>query len=75
MKIGFSVILDTKNEDDVQKLAQLMQVFADQSSTVSEIIVSRAVRWEVEHAAVERTTSMNPAIAAPYGTSADKVKP
>lgn len=51
MKIGFSVILDTKNEDDVQKLAQLMQVFADQSSTVSEIIVSRAVRWEVEHAA------------------------
>ncbi|QHJ80512.1 MAG: hypothetical protein [Bacteriophage sp.] len=59
MKIGFSVILDTKNEDDVQKLAQLMQVFADQSSTVSEIIVSRAVRWEVEHAAA---------------TSADKVK-
>lgn len=60
MKIGFSVILDTKNEDDVQKLAQLMQVFADQSSTVSEIIVSRAVRWGAEHAAA---------------TSADKVKP
>jgi len=51
MKIGFSVILDTTNEDDVQKLAQLMQVFADQSNTVSEIIVSRAVRWEVENAA------------------------
>lgn len=51
MKIGFSVILDTGNEDDVQKLAQIMQVFADQSNTVNEIIVSRAVRWEAEHAA------------------------
>lgn len=51
MKIGFSVILDTKSEDDVQKLAQLLQVFADQSSTVKELIVSRAVRWEAEHAA------------------------
>lgn len=59
MKIGFSVILDTTNEDDVQKLAQLMQVFTDQSSTVSEIIVSRAVRWEAENAAL---------------TTADKVK-
>lgn len=74
MKIGFSVILDTKNEDDVQKLAQLMQVFADQSNTVNEILVSRAVKFDVDNAAVERAVSMNPAIAAPYGTSADKVK-
>ncbi len=74
MKIGFSVILDTKNEDDVQKLAQMMQVFSDQSNSVNEIIISRAVRWEVENAAVERSTGMNPAFAAPYGTSADKVK-
>lgn len=74
MKIGFSVILDTKNEDDVQKLAQLMQVFADQSNTVREILVSKAQRWDVDNAAVERAVGMSPAIAAPYGTSADKVK-
>lgn len=52
MRIGFSVILDTTNEDDVQGLAQLMQVFADQSTSTKEIIVSRAVKWEIENAAV-----------------------
>lgn len=51
MKIGFSVILDTTNADDVQKLAQVMQVFADQSQTVKEILVSKAVQWEVQNAA------------------------
>lgn len=48
--VGFSVILTTTNQDDVQKLAQLMQVFADQSSTTTEILVSKAHAWTVQNA-------------------------
>lgn len=55
MKIGFSAIIDTTNEDDVQKLAQLMQVFVDQSSTTSEILISKAVSWKAG-TAVEAAT-------------------
>lgn len=51
MKIGFSAIIDTTNEDDIQKLAQLMQVFVDQSSTTSEILISKAVAWKAGTAA------------------------
>lgn len=51
MKIGFSAIIDTTNEDDVQKLAQLMQVFVDQSTTTSEILISKAVSWKAGTAA------------------------
>lgn len=49
--VGFSVVLTTTNQDDVQKLAQLMQVFADQSSTTTEILVSKAHAWAVDNAA------------------------
>lgn len=49
--VGFSVVLTTTNQDDVQKLVQLMQVFADQSSTTTEILVSTAHAWTVDNAA------------------------
>ncbi|AZF94993.1 hypothetical protein [Pectobacterium phage Zenivior_B1] len=48
--IGFSVVLTTTNQDDVQKLAQLMQIFADQSSTTTAILVSKAHAWTVQNA-------------------------
>ena len=54
--VGFSVVLTTTNQDDVQKLAQLMQVFADQSSTTTEILVSTAHVWTVDNAAQASTT-------------------
>lgn len=49
--VGFSVVLTTTNQDDVQKLAQLMQVFADESVSTSEIVVSTARAWTVQNAA------------------------
>lgn len=59
MKIGISLIVDTTNEEDAQKIVNLLQVFQEQSQSTKEILISRAVRWEVENAAA---------------TSADKVK-
>lgn len=59
MNIGFSVILNTTDEQDVQKLAQIMQVFADQSNTVSHILVSKAVRWDADNAAVTNQGAAN----------------
>lgn len=59
MKIGISLIVDTTNEEDAQKIVNLLQVFQEQSQSTQEILISRAVRWEVENAAA---------------TSADKVK-
>ncbi len=64
--VGFSVILTTTNQDDVQKLAQLMQVFADQSTTVDNILISKAVQWQVDNAA-QRSGTVPPTFAAPYG--------
>jgi len=64
--VGFSVILTTIDPKDVQKLAQIMQVFADESVSTSEIVVSTAHAWTVQNAAEARTVGMNPAIAAPY---------
>lgn len=51
MKIGISLIVDTTNEEDAQKIVNLLQVFQDQSQSTKEILISRAVRWEVENAA------------------------
>lgn len=78
MKIGISLIVDTTNEEDAQKIVNLLQVFQEQSQSTKEILISRAVRWEVDNAAVEaqRSVGMSPVIASPYGnTSADKVQP
>ena len=50
MKIGISLIVDTTNEEDAQKIVNLLQVFQDQSQSTKEILISRAVRWEVENA-------------------------
>lgn len=55
MKIGISLIVDTTNEEDAQKIVNLLQVFQDQSQSTKEILISRAVRWEVENA-VENDT-------------------
>lgn len=52
MKIGISLIVDTTNEEDAQKIVNLLQVFRDQSQSTKEILISRAVRWGVENAAV-----------------------
>ncbi|QFP93561.1 hypothetical protein [Pectobacterium phage CX5] len=68
VNIGFSVIINTSNADDVQKLAQIMQVFADQSTTVDNILISKAVQWQVDNAA-QRSDAVPPAFAAPYGES------
>ena len=51
MKIGISLIVDTTNEEDAQKIVNLLQVFQEQSQSTKEILISRAVRWEVENAA------------------------
>lgn len=51
MKIGISLILDTTNEEDAQKIVNLLQLFQEQSQSTQEILISRAVRWEVENAA------------------------
>lgn len=51
MKIGISLIVDTTNEEDAQKIVNLLQVFQEQSKSTKEILISRAVRWEVENAA------------------------
>ena len=51
MKIGISLIVDTTNEEDAQKIVNLLQVFQEQSQRTKEILSSRAVRWEVENAA------------------------
>lgn len=63
MKIGISLIVDTTNEEDAQKIVNLLQVFQEQSQSAKEILISRAVRWEVENAVAAGTTS------------ADKVQP
>lgn len=63
MQIGISLIVDTTNEEDAQKIVNLLQVFQEQSQSTKEILISRAVRWEVENAAAAGTTS------------ADKVQP
>lgn len=55
MKIGISLIVDTTNEEDAQKIVNLLQVFQDQSQSTKEILISRAVRWEVENAAANDT--------------------
>lgn len=55
MKIGISLIVDTINEEDAQKIVNLLQVFQEQSQSTKEILISRAVRWEVENA-VENDT-------------------
>lgn len=68
MNIGFSIILNTTDENDVQKLAQIMQVFADQSATVDNILISKAVRWDADNAAVTgRSDTVPAAFAAEYG--------
>ena len=51
MKIGISLIVDTTNDEDAQKIVNLLQVFQEQSKSTKEILISRAVRWEVENAA------------------------
>lgn len=51
MKIGISLIVDTTNEEDAQKIVNLLQVFQEQSQSTKEILISRAVRWEVGNAA------------------------
>lgn len=55
MKIGISLIVDTTNEEDAQKIVNLLQVFQEQSQSTKEILISRAVRWEVENAAANDT--------------------
>ena len=68
MNIGFSIILNTTDENDMQKLAQIMQVFADQSTTVDNILISKAVRWDADNAAVAgRSDTVPAAFAAEYG--------
>lgn len=52
MKIGISLIVDTTNEEDAQTIVNLLQVFQEQSQSTKEILISRAVRWEVDNAAV-----------------------
>ncbi|BAS69532.1 hypothetical protein [Pectobacterium phage PPWS1] len=68
MNIGFSIILDTTDEEDVQKLGQIMQVFAEQSTTVAGILISKAVRWDTDNAAVAgRSDTVPTTFAAEYG--------
>ena len=66
--VGFSVVLTTTNQDDVQKLAQLMQVFADQSNSTTDILVSTARAWTVDNAAT-RQAGLSPALVEPYGAT------
>lgn len=55
--VGFSVVLTTTNQDDVQKIAQLMQIFSEQSNTTTDIMVSTARAWSVDTAAEKSTTA------------------
>ena len=50
MKIGISLIVDTTNEEDAQKIVNLLQVFQEQSQSTQDILISRAVCWEVDNA-------------------------